>query len=259
MIRIHRPQAVPAVLAVQGAASAAAIRADYIANRAAYRRGDKHFAFTKHYAHPTVKAALRAAQHGKCAFCESKVAQIAPGDVEHFRPKAGYRQRRNGPLKRPGYYWLAYAWENLLFVCELCNRREKGNWFPLEKGSKRARGPHHALTNERARFIDPADPNGEDPGAHLTFREHIVIAVNGSKKGKVTRRGLGLNRRELSGHREDHLQWVRTIYELVVEPPHTPRKAEAEDFLRRAASPDAEYSAMVRAYLVTKGFPLAQP
>jgi uncharacterized protein (TIGR02646 family) len=253
MIRIHRPPAVPAVLARAGAASAAAMHAEYLAHRAAFRRGERHLTFEKHYGHPTVKEALVAAQHGKCAFCESKVRQISPGDVEHFRPKAGYRQLRGGPLQRPGYYWLAYAWENLLFVCELCNRREKSNWFPLEKGSRRARSPDHGIAHERPRFIDPA---GEDPGAHLTFREHAVIAVNGSRKGKMTRRGLGLNRRELSVHREEYLRTVRLIYELVVEPPGTPGKARAAALLRRAASPEAEYSAMVRAYLLAQGFPL---
>ena len=58
-------------------------------------------------------------------FCESKVSHIAYGDVEHFRPKAGYRQRPEDPLVQPGYYWLAYEWSNLLFCCQLCNQRFK--------------------------------------------------------------------------------------------------------------------------------------
>ena len=55
----------------------------------------------------SVKDALREAQHGKCAFCESKISHIAHGDVEHFRPKAGYRQNPEDPLVQPGYYWLS--------------------------------------------------------------------------------------------------------------------------------------------------------
>jgi uncharacterized protein (TIGR02646 family) len=248
VIRIHRPAAVPAVLANEGAASAAALHT-------AARRGERRFTFEKHYGHPTVKKVLIAAQHGKCAFCEAKVGHISSGDVEHFRPKAGYRQLRRGPLRQPGYYWLAYAWENLLFVCELCNRREKSNWFPLAKGSRRARSPGHPVAHEQTRFIDPSR---EDPAAHLTFREHAVIAVNGSRRGKMTRRGLGLNRRELSAHREEHLRLLRALYELVVKPPGRSRKAKADAtaLLRRAASPEAQYSAMVRAYLLAQGFGL---
>jgi uncharacterized protein (TIGR02646 family) len=252
VIRIHRPATVPAIL-TRAAARAAAMHRAYLADRGAYRRGDQSFEFEKHYADPSVKAALRTAQHDKCAFCESKVSHVAFGDVEHFRPKAGFRQRRAGPLKRPGYYWLAYAWENLIFACEVCNRREKQSWFPVERGSVRARSPRHAIVRERPRFVDPAS---EPPEAHLTFREHCAIPVNGSKRGKITLRGLGLNRPALRARREDHLHWVRQIYELIVEPPHTPGKAVAADWLRRAARPEEEYSAMVRAYLQGKGFPL---
>jgi uncharacterized protein (TIGR02646 family) len=161
VIRIHRGE-MPAVLLQKGTARAAQMHRDYLADRGAYRHGDKSFDFVKHryYAHETVKAALKKAQHHKCAFCESKGSHIAHGDVEHFRPKAGYRQLRRGALKRPGYYWLAYAWENLFFACQMCNQREKRSWFPLEKGSKRARSPMHSIANERPLFVDPAR---EDP------------------------------------------------------------------------------------------------
>ncbi len=81
------------------------------------------------YAAPDVKQTLKDMQHGKCCFCESKITHIAYGDVEHFRPKKAVLQ--DGQLERPGYYWLAYTWENLLFSCELCNRREKGAWFRI--------------------------------------------------------------------------------------------------------------------------------
>ena len=192
-----------------------------------------------HYAHATVKEALRTAQHDKCAFCESKVSHVSPGDVEHFRPKAGYRQLRRGPLQRPGYYWLAYAWENLLFVCELCNQREKGSWFPLEKGSKRARSPKHRLANERALFVDPSreDPSGR-PGLPRARRDRC----RREQAREDHPPGLGLNRVALKARRRDYLDVVHKLYALVVEPPGTPLKEEAKNLLRRMAAPDAEYS-----------------
>lgn len=58
--------------------------------------------------------------NGKCAYCESKISSIYSGDIEHFRPKG--RIQVNGNLKRPGYYWLASEWENLLFACPFCNQ-----------------------------------------------------------------------------------------------------------------------------------------
>ena len=65
-----------------------------------------------------------AATHKKCAYCESKVGPTErKGDVEHYRPKSRTRDvngklvkiMRNGvEVNHPGYYWLAYDWNNLL-------------------------------------------------------------------------------------------------------------------------------------------------
>ena len=91
-----------------------------------YQSGAKTFDFDSAiYAAPAVKDALRHAQHKKCAFCESFFAHTGYGDVEHFRPKAGYKQQEADTLKRPGYYWLAYEWNNLFCSCQLCNQRFK--------------------------------------------------------------------------------------------------------------------------------------
>jgi len=62
------------------------------------------------YADKTVRKALKAMLHGKCAYCESRITTIYSGDVEHFRPKGG------------GYWWLAADWGNLLFACPFCNQ-----------------------------------------------------------------------------------------------------------------------------------------
>ena len=102
-----------------------------------YRAGRRKFTFSDSiYNHETVKEALILAQHGKCCFCEMKIAD--EGDVEHFRPKSGYRQRTGDRLGRPGYYWLAYEWSNLLLACSSCNQRFKRNLFPLADPSQRA-------------------------------------------------------------------------------------------------------------------------
>jgi len=58
--------------------------------------------------------------HGKCAYCASKITSIYNGDIEHFRPKGGYGE--TNPIKKPGYYWLASDWNNLLFACPFCNQ-----------------------------------------------------------------------------------------------------------------------------------------
>jgi uncharacterized protein (TIGR02646 family) len=59
---------------------------------------------------------------GKCAYCEGLIENTQPGDVEHYRPKGGVLV--DGELK-PGYYWLAATWDNLLISCIDCNRQRK--------------------------------------------------------------------------------------------------------------------------------------
>ena len=88
-----------------------------------FAAGVRSFEFSSDvYGHESVKSALKNLQHGKCCFCEAKVSHVSHGDVEHFRPKAGYQIDENAPLVRPGYFWLAYDFSNLFFACQICNQ-----------------------------------------------------------------------------------------------------------------------------------------
>jgi hypothetical protein len=110
MIRICKPTTAPAKLSKQGKTKAAEHAKEYNANQGDYQSGTKKFNFSDSiYNDPTVKAILIKAQHQKCCFCERLIGN--DGDVEHFRPKSAYSQNRK--LERPGYYWLAYDWDNL--------------------------------------------------------------------------------------------------------------------------------------------------
>lgn len=251
MIRLVRPARAPRVLQTEGAAETTRLCAAYNQDRAAYRAGTKRFEFRAElYGHTTVKRALLEFQYDKCAFCEAKITHIAFGDVERYRPKGGFRQRRRGVLKVPGYYWLAYDWRNLLVSCAVCNQRFKGNRFPLALHSPRARSPLHDLQRERPLFLNPAE---DDPAQHLGFRDHVVYAVDDSPRGKATRQGLGLNRTKLKEERERFLERLRFVL-TVARWPAAPQHAEARSLLRRAVRPDAPYSAMVRAWLAAEGY-----
>ena len=72
------------------------------------------------YTDKEVRKQLKKMSHGKCAYCESRITSIYSGDIEHFRPKGGYGE--NNPITKPGYYWLASDWNNLLFACPFCNQ-----------------------------------------------------------------------------------------------------------------------------------------
>ncbi len=71
------------------------------------------------YSDISVRKVLLKMFHGKCAYCESKITAIYNGDIEHFRPKGEIKEAN--PSK-PGYYWLAADWDNLLFACPFCNQ-----------------------------------------------------------------------------------------------------------------------------------------
>jgi uncharacterized protein (TIGR02646 family) len=253
MIRIDKPEEEPEVLRTRGKEKRRVMASLYTRFSEDYNQGKKSFHKQLDpgiYAHRSVKQALIEAQHGKCAFCESKVTHVASGDVEHFRPKKGYRQRKGDPLGRPGYYWLAYEWSNLFFACEICNRRQKRNLFPLSDPAERAISHHDDYRRERPLFVHPAQ---ENPEQYISFQKHEAVALH--LRGEMTIDALGLNRSELLEVRLDQyedLKWLHTIIQLKrLLPLEMVKDAQAD--LDKAVSSRAQYSAMARA-AVASGF-----
>ncbi len=264
MIPIKRPVRVPLVLRTRGREATVRLCEEYDSSPEAYREGKKSFTSRDFdsgvYGARSVKNALRKAQHDKCAFCESKVSHIAYGDVEHFRPKAGYRQRPDGPLVRPGYYWLAYEWSNLFFCCPLCNQRFKRNHFPLTDDTRRAISHHDRIEVEEPLLIHPAL---EDPAEFLEFDGEYVRPVNGNSRGVATIGILGLNREEIAEKRRHVLGLIkdliacRELFAIQV------KDHPDQEYLKRLAAIDerldwyekvyrsdsAEYAAMIRTAL----------
>lgn len=157
------------------------------------------------YAARDVKQQLQADQHNKCAYCETCFVHSSPGDVEHYRPKAGYRQTATGRVQGPGYYWLAYEWQNLLFTCEDCNRTRKRQLFPLANDrAGRARTHHDALAQEAPLLLNPAAVN---PATHLTFAEEVVQPL--TPEGKASIATYALNRVALLADRRERLRHLR--------------------------------------------------
>ncbi|MES2640112.1 MAG: hypothetical protein V4850_11535 [Myxococcota bacterium] len=247
MIRVTKRAAAPAILVSEGPARAAEHAVELSSGSVPVRFERKL------YHHPDVFQALVEDQHGKCCFCESKFLHVAFGDVEHFRPKAAWRQTRKGALRRPGYHWLAYTWENLHLSCEICNRREKGSLFPLLARSKRALSSADPLGAEAPAFLDPA---ADDPEAHIGFRGVHPFARDDSARGKATIAAIGLRRKEL---RERRLSWLaqltllRELTELARARPKDLVLARhgrrAEKALLAAQRNDAEYASMARCFL----------
>ncbi len=146
----------------------------------------KAYGFTA-YKGTDVKLAIEDLFHNKCAYCETHHGAGGPVDIEHYRPKGAVA---DDPA-HPGYWWLAMAWDNLLYSCLDCNRMRgqiivtpgmtqeevqrlrqdaertnagKKDAFPIR--GARLQPEDDAYHLEDALLIDPTRAN---PGQHLTF------------------------------------------------------------------------------------------
>lgn len=153
-----------------------------------------------------VKARLIANQKEKCCFCEAKLLHVGYGDVEHYRPKNGFRQGPAIALEKPGYYWLAYTWSNLFFSCKRCNGGHKRNYFPLANHpTGRAYSHRDSLAREQPLLLHPTQ---DDPALHIRFRR--AVAVGKTPRGNMTIKLCGLNRKQLLEQRRTFLKHLES-------------------------------------------------
>jgi len=158
------------------------------------------------YSHDKVKTALINLFEGKCAYCESKVNAVAARDIEHYRPKGQIDPGSGEEIIKPGYYWLAANWDNLLLSCPACNRRQrqlqrlengelefedeahgKLDFFPLAPGTERAADPDDDLAiEEPGRLL--LNPCLDKPEKYLRYDKegHILPRrINGKPSAKA--------------------------------------------------------------------------
>jgi uncharacterized protein (TIGR02646 family) len=258
MIKIRKPNIVPIVPDRGGkchllAETASNIKS-YDASPSKYDDGILTFKFqSAYYGHDNIKTPLIKAQHGKCAFCEQNVLSIAYGDIEHFRPKGGYRQNVKDSLHYAGYYWLAYTWDNLMFACAICNQRGKANLFPLRNPELRATNHHDSIKREKPFFVNPAK---ENPSFLIGFKGPTAYGKDKNHRGKKTIESIGLNRKgdkglsDLFEERNDYYQIMRQIYKIATATPGSQiSQSDIDDsklVFKTNYSPKKKFFAMVK-------------
>lgn len=263
MIKILKSPDHPVILTGKGPAETANNNQLYDNDPSAYQSGEKKFKFKSSiYGHKTVKEQLIDDQSGKCCFCEAGFTANGFGDIEHFRPKGGYRQKKNDKIKRPGYYWKAYDWDNLFFSCEVCNSRHKKNYFPLEEETHRAKNHHENIDEEHPLLVHPSQ---DEPESHIGFRREVCRSKD--RKGEESIAAYGLNRGKLVETRREYLNNVRNNYYLsgldlenmtptkkssileelnITEEEMNDLIETARRFINNAARADSPFAAMVR-------------
>ena len=221
-------------------------------DRVDYASGKRQFDFDRAiYGHATVKEALTAAQHEKCCFCEGRFRAYAPADVEHYRPKGAVRQDESSEALIPGYFWLAYSWHNLYYSCQICNRSNKRDYFPLANPEMRVRSPDGNVDDEDPLILDPGGK--EDPRRHIHFQHERAVGL--TEAGRRTIQILGLNRPPLLEERLQTLKRLDALSSLIrlsrngKTPKDIDTYKKARQELDVAVRPMSEFSAMAVDFL----------
>lgn len=170
----------------------------------------------RRYGEKDIKDIIRLETHNKCAYCESIVSHVCPGDIEHILPKK----------YRPD---LVFEWSNLTLACEECNRTRKSDYY----------NPMEPLINP---YID-------DPSNHLIAAGPYIFHKAGDKKGELTEKILGINRVELIERRVDRLYQLRNLLDKWANETNISLKKILELELIKEATPDKEFTFIVRKHL----------
>jgi uncharacterized protein (TIGR02646 family) len=192
-----------------------------------------------------VKSALKTAQNNKCAYCET--ANIRSHDVvEHYRPKLGWRNIKKDKLVKPGYFWLAYDWNNLLFACDMCNDAgHKQNIFTITNHKTRATPPAFDVSKEKPLLIDPYT---EDPEDHIEWSQDLPREKNASRKGRVTIDVFKLDYDTLLvDARRSWFNLIKMMIEAAEEIPlGNHKRTEIKALLQARLNEKRDYSAMIK-------------
>lgn len=247
MIKITIPTVIPDILQNRGVTLTKENCNLYLADTSSYDTGEKKFNFLSEvYGCAKVKNALITAHNAKCCYCESKPLDTSYGAVEHFRPKGASIQEKKQNKIYPGYYWLAYDWENLLFICTRCNTN-KGSYFPLENPTKRVKNHSELISVEIPLFIHPALDN---PLEHITFHNEAVVGL--TDKGDTTIEYMGLKRTDLFESRlkvfKDFKDFIHLAKGLYNQENNIELYNQVIQRIKEYISPSAEHSAMSNIY-----------
>jgi HNH endonuclease len=205
----------PAVLAANEAAWTAALMA-YV------QRGEQApDGVSRRYANDEIKLAVQLETHGKCAYCESKVSHVYPGDVEHMKPKDVYRA-------------LTFDWSNLTHVCFRCN---------------------NAKRNQYDEQSPPVDPYMEDPALFFIPVGPLVYPQLGNLRGERTIALVKLNRTHLVERRVERFETLKQLIQRIGAAPDDGTKEFLLAEITEQVSDEKEYAFVCRGLLEAYGLP----
>jgi hypothetical protein len=221
----------------------------------AVARGDKPTFSPKLYARKSMREEYFFSKgppfYGRCVYCEREIADASEGDVDHFRPKGSITDEEDNPVllldengapvldengnpkPRPGYYWLAYDWRNLVPSCKRCNQPRtvgeesigKRSRFPVAAGTRHAETPEE-VAEERPLLINPASGDDEDdPAKHLRFDTDTGLIGWRTERGEMCVKIFGLNvRQELLDGRKNTVSDAENLFARIIHHRRDPER-----------------------------------
>lgn len=213
--------------------------------------------FKPHWGEDDIKESLYRFQNGKCCYCERKRDMKRESDVEHFRPKAGI----NGEEDHPGYWWLAYEWENYFLSCKSCNQEYKKNHFPLLPGGERAFTEESDLALEKPVLLHPVD---DDPEKFIGFDWQegyglMVKAIGLDKEGRGFRTASDLtaiNKRKVMEQRAELVVFLQSIVKIINHAQFSNNddlKNKYYNIIKTETTSDKEYAGFRRVFFRAAG------
>jgi hypothetical protein len=133
----------------------------------------------------------------KCWYCQSKDIR-SPKPVDHFRPKSAVKECP----EHPGYWWLAFSWENFRYSCTYCNSAHenerkgggKQDHFPIIDPKKRQFKPG-TLLEEKPVLLDPCNLGDSKL---ITYDTKRAIVIPNKQQCQLPHNQYGLERAKFS-------------------------------------------------------------
>ncbi len=210
--------------------------------------------FPNHWTDKDVRVAIWEHHHRKCCYCGRKRDLKREADIDHFRPKTETAEDGN-----PGYWWLAYDWNNLFFSCKACNQTKLSS-FPLLSGN-RARVPTDDINLEKPFLPHPID---EDPEEFIGYiwdesspvEEVRPVGKDPDGRGSATIKILGLDRLDLTSEQSRCLLalegYVAKYYSANYQGNPDLRTQAIAD-IQRLTAPQNEFAGVKRAFFRARG------
>jgi hypothetical protein len=233
--------------------------------------------------------------HNRCAYCEAPLTGFF-GDAEHHRPKGRVSETNEEGMsiakrailqvgdeqievEHPGYFWLAYNWQNLIPSCQWCNQGGgKVDQYPIDKmhvvmrlieaadaaalqhsirstkwPSSYYLGPSDLDLHESPLLLNPLNPeSAREPLKHLRFGVHgEIVAAADSQIGARTIKILRLDDGERTTAREKAQRNIHRAYFLkYADPDHTDE--DLDKVLRPFRNGEEDYSVSALEYIAIK-------